>query len=275
MSTPNIDDVATTVAEYENLAISTGAAVRIDPPEFSADGSEWSPFWLGGGHPVGARATVHRDGVATTVYVSWEESFPAEESWRGLWLAKPMKLFGAYVVRAALRRAFRDAIGDRREPDEQQTLSVAPDVARDWEAEIAGAADEQAVMALHAEMKQVRAVTVARERALRARLGELSAPPAARDWEAEFLEASTTDAIDALEREAQQARAFTADTTGRVLRRILNARRKAIVEAAWALDHAGAPAPAEDESVRPATRDHLPPQNRAARRASSRKKGRR
>lgn len=275
MSTPNIDDVAQTLAEYERLAISTGAAVKIDPPEFTADGAAWTPFWPSGDHPIGARATVHRDGVPTIVYVAWEESFPAEDSWRALWLAKPMKLFGAYVVRAALRRAFRDAIGDRREPDEQQTLAVVPDVARDWEGEIADAADEATVHALHAEMKKARAVTVTRERALRARLTELSKPEKGRDWEDEFLDATTTEAIDALEREAQQARAFTNDNTGKVLRQILNARRKVIVEAAWALDHTKAVEPVAVLAERPAPQDHLPSANRAARRAASRKKGRR
>lgn len=176
MSTPNIDDVATTVAEYENLAISTGAAVRIDPPEFS-DGlsvSAWTPFWLADEHPKVARVTVYRNDVPTTVYVSWAESLPAEDSWRALWQAKPMKLFGAYVVRAALRRAFRDAIGDRREPDEQ-TAMPTPLASRDWDAEILKARTPDAVNALHAEMKSNRAMTVQREIALREQLQKATA----------------------------------------------------------------------------------------------------
>ncbi|ABR10445.1 hypothetical protein MPMin1_gp15 [Microbacterium phage Min1] len=170
--TPNIDDVAQTLAEYERLAIATGDKVQIDPPEFSEDGAAWSPFWIADAHPAMARVTVHRNGIATTVYVSWAESFPADDSWRALWLEKPMKLFGAYVVRAALRRAFRDAIGDRREPDEAP--AALPVIARDWDAEVAAATTEDAVNALHRAMKDARAVTPDREAALRARLAEVS-----------------------------------------------------------------------------------------------------
>lgn len=172
----NIDDVAQTLAEYERLAIGTGAAVQIDPPEFSADGTTWAPFWMGEAPPVAARVTVHRNGIPTTVYVSWAESLPAEESWRALWIAKPMKLFGAYTIRAGLRRAFRDAIGDRREPDETTAAPAAP--ARDWAAEIDTAGDVDAVHALHAEMKRARAVTPDLELQLRNRLAAAAWAPA-------------------------------------------------------------------------------------------------
>ncbi|MCK2031236.1 hypothetical protein [Microbacterium galbinum] len=230
MSTPNIDDVAQTLAEYERLAIATGAAVRIDPPEFSDGatpliGSGWSPFWTAEVPPVVARVTVHRDGIPTTVYVAWDESFPADESWRALWLAKPMRLFGAYVVRAALRRAFRDAIGDRREPDETHPGPADASTSRDWEAEIRDANTTDAVHALHAQMKAVRAVTVPRERALRDRLAELA--------------------------------------------------RRALYEPTPADAWQPQDQPAETPSPRPAARDYLPPQNRADRRAATRKKGRR
>lgn len=222
MSTPNIDDIATTVAEYENLAISTGARVRIDPPEFSNGLSTdtFTPFWLLDENPKVARVTVYRDDVPTMVYVSWAESLPAEESWRALWLAKPMKLFGAYVVRAALRRAFRDAIGDRREPDEQTAVPATPAAARDWDAEIRGAQTPDAVNVLHTEMKQHRAITVTREIALREQLQK------------------TTDA-------AWQP-------VGETVER---------VETAAEMPQRAKP------------RDHLPPTNRAARRANARRKG--
>ncbi|MFB7843600.1 hypothetical protein [Microbacterium sp. NPDC056052] len=172
----NIDDVAQTLAEYERLAISTGDTVQIDPPEFSADGQVFAPFWAAEQPPVAARATVHRAGIPTTVYVAWGESLPAEDSWRALWLAKPMKLFGAYTVRAALRRAFRDVIGDRREPDETAATPAAP--ARDWEAEIDAANSAGAVLALHEEMKRARAVTPQLETQLRNRLTAAAWAPA-------------------------------------------------------------------------------------------------
>lgn len=219
MSAPNIDDVANTVAEYENLAIGTGATVRIDPPEFSDGSDVWAPFWLGGEPPKIARVTVHRNDVPTTVYVSWAESLPAEDSWRSLWLAKPMKLFGAYAVRAALRRAFRDAIGDRREPDELTPMPPSAEQ-RDWDAEIINAGSPDAVHALHAEMKAARAVTVPRERALRERLTKVS-------------------------------------------------------DAAWEPEPAAQADPEPEKPTRPGPADHLPPTNRAGRRAAARKKGRR
>ncbi|KJL49508.1 hypothetical protein RS84_00221 [Microbacterium hydrocarbonoxydans] len=175
MSTPNIDDVAQTLAEYERLAISTGATVQILPTEFSADGETWVKFWIDEHPPAIARATVLRDGIPTERYVVWAESLPAEDSWRALWMAKPTKLFGAYADRSVLRRAYRDAIGDRREPDEQIDAPMAPALQREWEAEIAAAATTDAVHELHAEMKTARAVTVPRERALRTRLAEIEA----------------------------------------------------------------------------------------------------
>lgn len=228
MSTPNIDDVAQTLAEYERLAIGTGAAVRIEAPEFSSGeavliGNPWAPFWIGDEPPKVARVTVHRDGIPTEVYVAWDEAFPAEESWRSLWLAKPMKLFGAYVVRAALRRAFRDAIGDRREPDEQLPApKTVAETTRDWDAEILAATTADAVNALHVEMKQHRVMTVAREIAL----GEQLRKAAADAWDLPIDLPPTPDET----------------------------------------------APAE-KPARPETRDHLPPTNRAARRANARKKG--
>lgn len=223
MSTPNIDDVATTVAEYENLAISTGARVRIDPPEFS-DGlsvTPFTPFWLVDENPKVARVTVYRDDVPTTVYVSWAESLPAEDSWRALWQAKPMKLFGAYVVRAALRRAFRDAIGDRREPDEQ-TTTPAPAAERDWDAEIRGAQTPDAVNALHAEMKQHRAMTVIREIALREQLQKTTDAA----WQpAPVEERTATGALRTAERRPGAPRDYLPPAGNRAARRKA-ARRK-------------------------------------------------
>ncbi|UUE19350.1 hypothetical protein [Microbacterium sp. J1-1] len=224
MNTPTIDDVAQTLAEYERLAIGTGVTVQILPTLFSADFETWRPVWDGDTPPAYAHARVLRDGVLTERYVVWAESLPAEDSWRALWLAKPTKLFGAYADRSVLRRAFRDAIGDRREPDEQNAQPPASD-ARDWDAEILATNTPDAVNALHAQMKRARAVTVAREVALQEHLLEV----ATLAWEPESVEQNVA---------------------GSGVRRAPQT-----------------PAPA-------APRDHLPPANRAARRANARKKGR-
>ncbi|MGZ0067830.1 hypothetical protein [Microbacterium arborescens] len=131
-------DVGQTLAEFERLAIETGAVVRIEPVEFWSGLSidNWSPVWLGDGMPAAARVTVWRDATPTQVYRRWVEALPAEgvmtedgREWRELWAEKPMLRFESYVIRAALARAFRDAIGDRREPGEAHAAPAAPTVA--------------------------------------------------------------------------------------------------------------------------------------------------
>ncbi|MGN7861484.1 hypothetical protein ACTJI8_12960 [Microbacterium sp. 22303] len=194
----NIDDVAQTLAEYERLAITSGATVRIDPPEFS-DGSPYNaatmtgaafqPFWLDKENPPKvARVTVWRDGTPTTVYASWDESLPSPDGqpretdgrlWHDVWLDNPMERFGSFITRAALRRAFREVIGDRTEPDEDAPKSASSVAsARDWESEIAAAPTSDAVHALHAEMKRARAVTPQLEAQLRNRLTAAAWAPA-------------------------------------------------------------------------------------------------
>jgi len=219
--TENIDDVAQTLAEYERLAISSGAKVQIDPPEFMAGppvgdpfvGTGYLPFWSGDVPPTVARATVHRDGVPTTVYVSWDESLPAEDSWRALWERKPMKLFGAYVLRAALRRAFRDVIGDRREPDEKpapgepsaEPVEVGWDAGLDWDEALHAAPNIVELDKVWAKMRHARARTGAREVAYKARHAELIA--------AEWTPGPVIDpAIDLSPEEAIRSRAFFPET---------------------------------------------------------------
>lgn len=124
-----VDDVAQTLAEYEWAVRSSASVAQIDPPEFSHDGSSWAPYWLDAETPPAvARATVHRDGVPTTVYAVWREVRPSESApltdtgrrWCDIWDEQPMQRLGSYVVRAAIARAFRDVIGDRREPGESR-----------------------------------------------------------------------------------------------------------------------------------------------------------
>lgn len=179
MTETTTDEVKQTLAEYERLALSTGAKVQIDPPEFSENGVDWSPVWITdlGEHPGYARVTVHRDGIPTTVYVAWDEALPAEESWRQLWQRKPMTLFGAFTIRAALRRAFREVIGDRHEPDDMPDSPPAaetPAEPADWETLIADVETPEALAMLHHSMKLARAVTPQLEVALHAKRHDLT-----------------------------------------------------------------------------------------------------
>lgn len=236
----NIDDVAQTLAEYERLVITSGAKVQIDPPEFSDGGSLthealWAPFWFGEQPPKVARATVHRDGIPTTVYAVWDESLPVDTAqaedgrlWRDIWLAKPVQRFGSFVIRKALARAFREVVGDRIEPDEDAPRVAPPQ-------------------------------------------------PVARDWAAEYRAATTVDELYGLRRAARAARENTLELEG-----IYNAARDELIAAEWA--PAETPELSPDELARhvaffgpdrPEPTDHLPPANRAARRAEARKKGRR
>ncbi len=130
-----VDDVAQTLAEYTRLALSTGARLRIDPPEFTADGEVWVPLWLHDEPPAGARVTVWRDDVDTTIVRRWKEALPGETAltpdgrrWLDIWLDNPTERFESYVVRAALARAYPDVILDRPEPGKplRPSTVVAP-----------------------------------------------------------------------------------------------------------------------------------------------------
>lgn len=170
-----VEAVQQTLAEYEAAAIATGEWNGTDAPEFSNDGIEWTTAWLpseGHDHPALARATVYRKGVErpVVVIVRWDEAVPVDADWEQLWRRKPIALFGAFTIRAALRRAFRDVIGERREPDEQDGLTPPPVADRDWLADLAAAETEDSVKAIHAEAKAARVVTVELEREIRKRL---------------------------------------------------------------------------------------------------------
>ena len=228
----NIDDVAQTLAEYERLAITSGAKVQIDPPEFSADGDHWLPI-VGELTPRWARATVHRDGIATTVYASWDESLPIETAqtedgrlWREIWEQKPMQRFGSFIVRAALRRAFREVVGDRTEPDEDapRAAVAAP---RDWAKEYLSATSIAELNDIRHAVRAARENTIELQDLYTARRAAL----AGDDWKP--ITPPTPE--------------LSADEL---------ARHHAF------FGH---------EPTRP--QDHQPPQNRAARRANARKKG--
>jgi hypothetical protein len=172
---PTEEDVARTIAEYETIAIGTGARAEFDAPEFTADGTTWSQVWLSQDPPVAARATARRDGAASTVVVLWADALPAEDSWRDLWLRRPMPLFGAYVRRDAIRHAFRDAIGDRREPGDHAPAPRPAAPARDWETELRAARTAEQLRAVWKDCKGQR--TAALEVIFDARLADLNDNP--------------------------------------------------------------------------------------------------
>ena len=233
-----------TIGEVEHIVHASGEWDGTGPVEFSDDGVTWLQAWAPTAdvaHPEFARVEVYRKGVRipTAVTIRWSEQYPdASEEWSGKWDRSPMRHFGRTVRMVAFRQTFRDLLGNIRIEEE---------------------IDERDVPAAVADAAPVAA--------------------AARDWAAEFLAAETIEQIDALETEARAVRAFTPDKAGTDLHRTARNQRKALVESAWAISTAEpAPAVTATESpvnARPAPRDHLPAQNRAARRASARKKGRR
>ena len=184
---PALEVVEHTLAEYERIAIGTGAWNGAEAPEFSNDGVIWSDAWLpteAFPYPLLARATAYRHGVdrPTVVVVRWDESVPAIDGWRELWLRKPTALFGAFARRAAIRSAFRDVLGDRREPDEvDPPAPPAPRPAANsesWVSRIKAATTPEEVVALHADARRAREVTVFIERTIRLRLKELASAEA-------------------------------------------------------------------------------------------------
>jgi hypothetical protein len=177
--TPSEEDVAKTLAEYETIAIATGARAEFHAPEFTADGSSWTQVWLKEEPPTAGRCRVTRDGATSEVVVLWQDVVPVEESWHLLWTHRPMPLFGAYLRRSAIRHAFRDVIGERREPgDRVPELTVEKTTERDWDAELAAADSSEKLTGLWAEMRSARARTGAREVVFESRLAELEASEA-------------------------------------------------------------------------------------------------
>lgn len=243
-----------TIGEVEHIVHASGEWDGTGPVEFSDDGITWTQAWaptietpndgstiaVDIAHPEFARVEVYRKGVRvpTTVTIRWSEQYPAaSEEWSGKWDRSPMRHLGRTVRMVAFRQTFRDLLGDMRIEEEID------------------------------------------ERDLPTASNSDAEPAVRRDWAAEFLATETIEQIDALEAEARTARVFTPDQAGTDLHRTARNQRKVLVESAWAISTAE-PAPtvaaAETPTIeRPAPRDHLTPQNRSARRAASRKKGRR
>ncbi len=247
-----------TIGEVEHIVHASGLWDGTSSVEFSNDGEQWSAAWAPTDehpHPEYARVTAYRKDVRLPAAptIRWDEQYPAaSEKWAGMWDRSPMRHFGRTVRMIAFRQLFRDILGDIRiedEADDRDTTAGAPSTAASPDA----------------------------------------APTPERDWEAEYLAATTIEQIDALDVAARSARVFTPDRAGTALHRVARNQRKALVESAWALDHAPEPVADETEPAiaepsiaaaadvapaasRPAPQDYLPPQNRAERRAAARKK---
>ncbi|WP_295821600.1 hypothetical protein [uncultured Microbacterium sp.] len=177
------EDVAKTLADYERIVQATGEWNGREATEFTNDGVTWSPVWVkteAHPTPLAARSRVHRIGVLYPAeeVVLWDEAFPAENpDWQKVWTERPRVLFGAFTARRALKAAFREALRDRREPDDLPDARDAAPVpeARDWDLEIATAATVDELKGVWSDARTARARTGPREVAYNVRLTELSA----------------------------------------------------------------------------------------------------
>lgn len=241
--------------------LASGQLAAIDGPHFLADpDAEWLRYHVKPEPPLLARVIITRAGQQPReIVVSWAEYEKQEQSapdWNATRAEKPMTIFGSEVERHAYRVVFADILAPLLDDRPAATVDPAP-----WDA---------------------------------------PAKPAQRDWAAEIEAAQTILDIDTIDREARAVRAFRADAEGTALHRQLKAKRKALAENAPAED-AWAPgsgaadtganllanlerftdaqaagrvrADATPTGIR-RPQDHLPG-NRASRRASKRKGGRR
>ncbi|MGZ0069352.1 hypothetical protein [Microbacterium arborescens] len=228
--------------------LASGQLDAIDGPHFLADPeAEWLRYHVKPEPPLLARVIITRTGQQPReIVVSWAEYEKQEQSdpdWNATRAEKPMTIFGSEVERHAYRVVFADILAPLLDSRPAATADPAP-----W---------------------------------------ETAAEPAQRDWAAEIEAAQTILEIDTIDREARAVRAFRADAEGTALHRQLKAKRKALAEAPAVDDWAPAPGPSADAqgpaaperiaevqaSIR-RPQDHLPG-NRASRRASKRKGGRR
>lgn len=183
------EDVAKTLADYERIAQATGEWNGREATEYTNDGVNWSTVWSETPehpHPLAARSRVHRKGVLFPAeeVVMWDEALPSDEAWRAIWDARKRVLFGAFTARRALKAAFREALRDRREPDDLPDARDAeprPEP-RDWDLEIATAETVDELKGVWSDARTARARTGSREVAYNARHAELTAsawePPA-------------------------------------------------------------------------------------------------
>lgn len=246
-----------TIGEVEHIVHGSGLWDGTGPVEFSNDGESWREAWSPSEehpYPEYARVSVYRKEVRipTTVTIRWDEHVPrADEFWLSKWVQSPARHFGRTVRMIAFRQTFRELLGNLVLEDEAVERGVP-------------------------EPTPV-------------------AAPAARDWADEIASAATLERLDVVEKDARAARIFTPDAAGTALHRALKDRRRVLVAASNvaaasgtdpvdvldALDKvADAPTPDVDALQRPVRQprqpqDYKAPANRAARRKSRKKGGRR
>ena len=241
-----------TVETARAAVLASGELEAIDGPHFrTGRAGEWESVFLADAdhpHPDFARVIVTRRGqAAREVAIGWadyaeiiegedETRNAAEREWIQTRGRKPMAIFGAEAERHAYRVVFADVL--------------AP--------------------LLGGSVRRPQAAA------------EQSAEPA-RDFSAEIAEAKTPEQIDAIDTAIRAVRGYTPDKAGTELHMLWKTRRREILAAAaepaaetradaWApVDHVEQPT--GETAPRAVPRDHLPPQNRAGRRAAARKKG--
>lgn len=234
--------------------LASGELEAFEGPHFRTGRTgDWESVFLADDdhtHPDFARVIVTRRGqAAREIVIGWadyaeiiegddEARNAAEREWVGTRGRKPMAIFGAEAERHAYRVVFADVLAPLL------GRTVAPAAA-------AGAA---------------------------------SAAPA-RDFATEIAEAETPEQIDAIDKAIRAVRGYTADKPGTDLHLLWKSRRREILDVAWKPAPAAESAadvwapvdhierPTGETAPRAVPRDHLPPQNRAGRRAAARKKG--
>lgn len=165
----------TTLDEIEAIVHACPEWQGTDGPEFSADGGEWTPYWLGKAPPALARVMVHRQGRApVSTVVSWQESLPEDEEVQARWLRQPSYMLGARALRTGYLRTFRDRM---RVVSEEPGQAPAAAPARDWAAELRSADGVEELRRMWYEAGQARARTGPLEVLYRERLEELTPAP--------------------------------------------------------------------------------------------------
>jgi hypothetical protein len=227
-----------TIGEVEHIVHASGVWDGTEPVEFSDDGQNFAETWMPSEehlHPQFARVTVHRKDVK----IPTRKTIRWDEQYPAAseeWSGKWDRSPMRHFGRTVRMVAFRETFRD-----------LLGDIRIEEEI------DERDLPAASAEPAQ----------------------NAEHDWSAAFAATTTVEEHDALVTEARQAKVFKPTKEGTDLDRAQKAHRRelaAAVEAAWKPE----PEPAaHPEPGRPATRDYLPPQNRADRRAAARKRGRR
>lgn len=137
--------------------LASGELESLDGPYFLAsEDAEWKRTHFGTTPPIAARVNITRRGQAERpVIIGWDEYEAQEQTdpdWNATRALKPMTIFGSEVERYAYRVVFADIlapllVATPSAPEDGSVPWQAADVEpeRDWAAEIAAAADIDAL----------------------------------------------------------------------------------------------------------------------------------